>query len=147
MSNLSKALFGQNRNTDAKFQYPLVEVGYRILPLFSSHVKGISSIKLHDDLGLEQKTAWHMGHRIREAWNGEMEKFSTTVEFDEAFIGGLERYRHRHKKYNLGRGFLGKAVLGGAKDRGTGKFKLEVLPDTRTETMHKFVRNTVTKMP
>ena len=112
--------------------------------LFSTHVKGISSIKLHQDLGLDLKTAWYMGHRIREAWNGKMQKFSTTVEFDEAFIGGREKYRHLDKKYNLGRGFMGKSILGGAKDRGTDKVKLKVLPNTKTETMHRFIRDTVT---
>ncbi len=41
--------------------------------LFSSHVKGISSVELHDDLEIGQKVAWDMGHRIREARNKKLE--------------------------------------------------------------------------
>ena len=113
--------------------------------LFSSHVKGISSIKLHDDLGIGQKAAWYMGHRIREAWSKKMERFSTTVEFDEAAIGGKEKNRHLHKKYNLGRGIAGKTILAGAKDRGTNQIKMKVIPDTGKESIHQFVHETVSK--
>ena len=38
--------------------------------LFSTNLKGVSSMKLHRDLGITQKSAWHMAHRIREAWLG-----------------------------------------------------------------------------
>ena len=37
--------------------------------LFSTGIKGVSSMKLHRDLGITQKTAWHLAHRIREVWN------------------------------------------------------------------------------
>jgi len=39
--------------------------------LFSANLKSVSSMKQHRDLGITQKSAWHTGHRIREAWGGE----------------------------------------------------------------------------
>ena len=52
------------------------KLGLRIwalaLYLMNTGIKGVSSMKLHRDLGITQKTAWHLAHRIREAW-GEWE--------------------------------------------------------------------------
>ena len=55
-------------------------------------LKGVSSMKLHRDLGVTQKTAWFIQHRIREAFSdlnpdGEM-PFTGEVEVDETFVGG-----------------------------------------------------------
>ena len=36
--------------------------------LMSTSVKGVSNLKLHRDLGVTQKTAWYLAHRIRAAW-------------------------------------------------------------------------------
>ena len=48
--------------------------------LFSTNLKGVSSMKLHRDLGITQKAAWHMAHRIRETWDDGTDKFSGPVE-------------------------------------------------------------------
>ncbi len=57
---------------------------------------GISSYELARSLGVTQKTAWHMNHRIRLALhNGSVEKMSGQVESDETFIGGRDRFRHK----------------------------------------------------
>ena len=48
-------------------------------------------MKLHRDLGVTQKTAWFMLHRIREAWAAQPERFAGPVEADETFVGGKER--------------------------------------------------------
>ena len=54
-------------------------------------IKGTSSMKLHRDIGVTQKTAWHMAHRIRETFDrGEM-TFAGPVEVDETYIGGKEK--------------------------------------------------------
>ena len=51
--------------------------------------KGISSIKLADDIQVTQKTAWYMSQRIREAFNIALEeKLDGEVELDETFVGG-----------------------------------------------------------
>ena len=55
-------------------------------------LKGVSSMKLHRDIKVTQKTAWFMLHRIREAWTCEQTAlFSGPVEVDETYIGGLRR--------------------------------------------------------
>ncbi len=52
-------------------------------------LKSVSSMKLHRDLRVTQKTAWFMLHRIREAWADERTAlFSGPVEADETYIGG-----------------------------------------------------------
>ena len=43
--------------------------------LMSTNLKGVSNMKLHRDLGITQKTAWHLEHRIRETWNYETAMF------------------------------------------------------------------------
>ncbi len=51
--------------------------------LYSTNLKGVSSMKLHRDLGITQKSAWHMAHRIREAWDMDADRFAGPVEADE----------------------------------------------------------------
>src|SRR5438046_10738817 len=60
---------------------------------------GISSCELARDLGVTQKTAWFMLHRIRLAMqDGSIEKFSGRVEADETYIGGAARFMHKNRK-------------------------------------------------
>ena len=55
---------------------------YQIL----TNLKGVSSMKLHRDLGITQTSAWFLGHRIREAMAGDDPVFSGPVEVDETYI-------------------------------------------------------------
>ena len=63
--------------------------------LYSTNLKGVSSMKLHRDLSITQKTAWYLAHRIRETWNDETEKvaerFAGPVEADETYVGARRR--------------------------------------------------------
>lgn len=57
---------------------------------------GVSSYEVHRSLGVTQKTAWFMLHRIRLAMQtGTFQKFSGQVEVDETFIGGKARFMHK----------------------------------------------------
>src|ERR1035438_10216404 len=57
---------------------------------------GISSYEVGRDLGVSQKSTWHMMHRIRFALHsGSFEKMSGNVEVDETFIGAKSRNRHK----------------------------------------------------
>ena len=107
--------------------------------LFNTSLKGVSSMKLHRDLGITQKAAWHMAHRIRETWNDEMERMAGPVEADETYIGGKEFNKHAARKLNAGRGPVGKVAVAGVRDRTTGKAKGKVVARTDAPTLHGFV--------
>ena len=96
-------------------------------------------MKLHRDLGVTQKTAWHLAHRIRETWQDDPGPFAGPVEVDESFFGGLESNKHSHKKLRAGRGTVGKTVVAGAKDRATGRVNASVVASTDAASLQPFV--------
>ena len=103
-------------------------------------LKGVSSMKLHRDLRVTQKTAWFMLHRLRESWAEEKaQKFDGPLEVDETFIGGRERNKHGSKKLRAGRGTVGKTTVTGARDRATGQVSARVVANTDRKTLHGFV--------
>ena len=56
--------------------------------LLTTNIKGISSMKLHRELGIKQQSAWHLAHRIRQAWVTAQEQLHGEFEIDETFVGG-----------------------------------------------------------
>ena len=58
--------------------------------LVTTNLKGVSSMKLHRDLGVTQKTAWHLAHRIRKSLEISEAPFSGPIEVDETYMGGKE---------------------------------------------------------
>jgi len=72
---------------------------YAAIYLITSHKKGISSIQLSKDIGVTQKTAWYMNHRVRHSLGLDNdEKLTGVIEADETFIGGKEINKHESKK-------------------------------------------------
>ena len=77
--------------------------------LLVTGIKGTSSMKIHRDLGISQKTAWHLMHRLREAFeNGEAEPLPGPVEVDETYLGGKLANKPRHVRAKAYRGRGGK---------------------------------------
>jgi transposase-like protein len=91
---------------------------------------GISSYELHRSIGVTQKTAWFMLHRIREAMkSGSVTRFGSTggpTEVDEAYIGGKPRNMHLSKRQNLALHTPKPAVVG-MLDRDTRQVRATVL--------------------
>ena len=90
--------------------------------LLVTNLKGVSSMKLHRDLEITQKSAWHLSHRLRKAFENGEALFSGPVEADETYIGGKRKNMPKSKRAKLeGRGAVGKAIVIGTKDRDTNR--------------------------
>ncbi len=107
---------------------------------------GVSSCEIARDLGVSQKTAWFMLHRIREAMQDKTAtKLAGEVEVDESFIGGKSRNMHRAKRERVitGTGGKDKAIALGMVERG-GNVRTFAVPNRRKHELHGKIRENVT---
>lgn len=113
--------------------------------LFLSHKRGVSSCQLARDLGITQKTAWNMLHKIRQYMTKENNHvLSGEVEIDETFVGGKNKNRHKDKKVEKcqGRSFKDKVPVFGILER-NGKVIAKVVSNTQAKTLVPIVRKNV----
>lgn len=108
---------------------------------------GISSYEVARTIGVTQKTAWFMLHRLRLAMQDTKHgggKLGGRVEVDETFIGGKARNMHRSrvKALGIGTGGEGKTVVLGMLERG-GKVKTHVVPNREGNTLQPLIREAV----
>jgi transposase-like protein len=111
---------------------------------------GVSSYEIHRAIGVTQKSAWFMMHRIRLALKvGSFHKLGggpeNEVEVDETFVGGKLRNMHKDKKiiYNKRGGAYGKTIVMGLLDRGRGEVRAKVVADTKRDTLQPQVEKEV----
>jgi transposase-like protein len=111
---------------------------------------GISSYEMARALGVTQKSAWFMNHRIRLAvQEGTFEPMSGEVEVDETFIGGRARNMHKGRREQkiTGTGGAGKTAVMGLLERhgadGHSKVRAKVVPNVRRKTLSPEVREQV----
>ncbi len=106
---------------------------------------GVSSHELARTIGVTQKSAWFMLHRLRLALQGESGgKLSGEVEVDESFIGGKSRNMHKSKRKDriTGTGGKDKATVIGVLKRG-GEVRTAVVPNRKAATVHPQVKDNV----
>lgn len=106
---------------------------------------GVSSYEIHRALGVTQKTAWFMLHRIRLAMKaGSITKLGDDVEADETYIGGKARNMHRdvHARKITGTGGKDKTIVMGVLERG-GSVITMVIDRPRKTTLQTIVKDTV----
>lgn len=106
---------------------------------------GISSYELHRALGVTQKSAWHMLHRVRLAMqDGNLTKLKGTVEADETHVGGKAKNMHKAKRKQRikGTGHVGKTIVQGVLERG-GRVIAGVVHNHKRSTLQPNVRATV----
>lgn len=110
--------------------------------LHLTSLKGVSSMKLHRDIGVTQKTAWFMLQRIRKAFDNDDEPpFGGPVEVDETNVGGRRRNMSNAKRRTAtGRGPVDMSKVIGIRDRETNQIRARVIQSADAQTLQGFVR-------
>lgn len=109
--------------------------------LMSTNLKGVSSMKLHRELGVTQKTAWMMAQKIRECLLNDLGPMVGEVEIDETFVGGLDKNRHARRRVgNKSHG--GKTPVMGVKQR-NGMVKARPVANVDSFEAYRFIRQNV----
>jgi transposase-like protein len=113
--------------------------------LLTNCKNGVSSWEIHRALGVTQKTAWFMLHRIRlgmkeDYGRGPLNKIGgegSEVEVDETFIGGQKKNMHKDKqvRYEAKGGAHGKTIVQGILDRTARQVRAKVMPNVKRETL------------
>ncbi len=108
--------------------------------------KDISSLQLSKELGVQQRTAWYMLHRLQLVCGDDLEALSSDIEIDETYIGSKEKNKHRSKQIKAGHGAVGKTAILGMRQRG-GKVKAMPISNTDQQTLQIAVHKNISVGP
>lgn len=114
--------------------------------LITSHKKGIASTQLAKDLGITQKSAWFVTHRLRHAIRTQSfnRPLDGEVEADETFIGGKEKNKHAWQRTGGKQGGKGKSAVLGILERG-GELRTGITPNLSAKSVQTAIRENVAK--
>ncbi|MDI2112057.1 IS1595 family transposase [Commensalibacter nepenthis] len=107
--------------------------------IITCHTKGISSVQLAKDLGVTQKTAWFLLHRIRNCFSFDNNNvLNNEIEVDETYVGGKNKFRHicRKVQHSQGRSSKDKTPVFGMIER-SGKLNAKKVNDVSATTLTK----------
>lgn len=112
--------------------------------LITSHKKGIASTQLAKDLGITQKSAWFVLHRLRHAAQTQSFNRPLTgeVEADETFVGGKEKNKHAWQRTGGKQGGVGKVAVLGILER-EGELRTGLTPNLSARNVQSAVRENV----
>src|SRR3984893_610758 len=96
---------------------PLHKWIYAMYLLVTSR-KGISSLQLAKEIGITQKSAWFVLHRLREACGKDLTMLKGIIEVDEVYLGGLEQNKHMKDRMYGDKGVPAKTAVIGLRERG-----------------------------
>ena len=101
-------------------------------------------MKLHRELGIGQKTAWFILHRLRKVFDAHTDLFVGSVEVDETFIGGIDANKHVSKKTQHGNSYGVKQPVVGLKSRDINYFKAQVIQTASATMLQRFEKTHTT---
>ena len=110
--------------------------------------KGISSMQIAKEIGVQQKSAWFMLHRIRKAMQDEPGQLSGTIEMDETFVGGKIENMHKSQRPkgtgNSGKivGAMAKTIVVGMVKRG-GRVKAQVVQNRTCQVLGQLAHDNI----
>lgn len=112
--------------------------------LITSHKKGIASTQLAKDLGITQKSAWFVTHRLREAIRTQSfnRPLDGEIEADETFVGGKEKNKHGWQRTGGKQGGAGKIAVLGMLERG-GELRTGVTSNLTKRTVQQVIRENI----